>query len=147
MLKIRLQRVGKRGQAFFRLVVKEHTERAKGEYLELLGSYDPHKNKVNAKVDRVKHWLSKGAQMSPTVNNLLVARNLVEGDKIKIKLKPSKKVVEEPAAPKAPVKVEAGEPQPEEVKVEAVEEKPVEEKPIEEKVESKEEKSEELAKG
>src|SRR3989344_4358953 len=100
MLKIRLQRVGKRGQAFFRLVVKEHTERPKGAYLELLGSYDPHANKIVAKADRVKHWISNGAQMSSTANNLLVSRGVIEGEKIKLKFKRTKKN-EEGEAPKA----------------------------------------------
>lgn len=72
MLKIRLQRIGKRGQAYFRVVVLEHTKKPKGKFLELLGSYDPHKKEFKVKMDRIEHWVSKGAQMSSTVNNLLV---------------------------------------------------------------------------
>lgn len=72
MLKIRLQRTGKRGQAYFRVVVLEHTKKPRGKFLELLGNYDPHKKVLNAKIDRVEYWVSKGAQVSPTVNNLLV---------------------------------------------------------------------------
>lgn len=72
MLKIRLQRVGKRGQAYFRVVVVEHTKKPKGEVLELLGSYDPHKKVFNVKKDRVEYWMGNGAQISPTVNNLMV---------------------------------------------------------------------------
>ena len=79
---IRLQRIGKKGQAYFRLIVTEHTTRPKGEYLELLGSYDPHKNTLEAKVDRVKHWMSKGAKLSPTANNLLVGKKMIEGEKV-----------------------------------------------------------------
>ena len=72
MLMIRLQRTGKRGQAYFRVVVVEHTKKAKGEYLELLGSYNPHQKEFKVKKDRVEDWISKGAQISPTVNNLMV---------------------------------------------------------------------------
>ncbi|OGN32012.1 MAG: 30S ribosomal protein S16 [Candidatus Yanofskybacteria bacterium RIFCSPLOWO2_02_FULL_45_18] len=72
MLIIRLQRVGKRGQAYFRVVVLEHTKKTKGEFLELLGSYDPHKKALQAQKERIEYWISKGAQISPTVNNLLV---------------------------------------------------------------------------
>lgn len=72
MLKVRLQRVGKRGQAYFRVVVVEHTKKPKGEVLELLGSYDPHKKVFNVKKDRVEYWMENGAQISPTVNNLMV---------------------------------------------------------------------------
>src|SRR3989344_7895043 len=71
MLKVRLQRTGKRGQAYFRVVVLEHTKKPKGKFLELLGNYDPHKKELKVKIDRIEYWISKGAQVSPTVNNLL----------------------------------------------------------------------------
>lgn len=79
-----MQRIGKKGQAYFRLVVLEHTTRPKGEYLELLGSYDPHANKLIAKADRVKYWMSQGAQLSPTANNLLIKNKLIEGEKVTV---------------------------------------------------------------
>ncbi|MDP3697482.1 MAG: 30S ribosomal protein S16 [Candidatus Taylorbacteria bacterium] len=69
---IRLQRTGKRGQAYFRVVILEHTSRVKGKYLELLGNYNPHQKQFQVKKDRVEYWISKGAQISPTVNNLMV---------------------------------------------------------------------------
>ena len=72
MLKIRLQRIGKKGKAYFRVVVLEHTSKPKGVFLELLGSYDPHKKELKVKKERIDYWISKGAQASPTVNNLLV---------------------------------------------------------------------------
>lgn len=95
MLKIRLQRTGKRGQAYFRLVVTEHITKPKGKYLEFLGSYDPHKNELSVKADRIKHWLSVGAHLSETVNNLLVDRSIIEGEKVKVwKPKPRKHGIE-----------------------------------------------------
>lgn len=84
MLKIRLQRIGKKGQAYFRFVVLEHTTRPKGKYLELLGSYDPHKNTMEARADRIKYWMSQGAQLSPTANNLLVGKKIIEGEKVQV---------------------------------------------------------------
>lgn len=69
---MRLQRTGKRGQAYFRVVVVEHTKKPRGEFLELLGNYDPHMKKFQVDMDRINHWVSSGAQVSPTVNNLLV---------------------------------------------------------------------------
>lgn len=69
---IRLQRIGKRGQAYFRVVILEHTTRPKGKYLELLGTYNPHQKEFKIKKDRIEYWISKGAQVSPTVNNLMV---------------------------------------------------------------------------
>ena len=72
MLKIRLQRTGKRGQSYFRVIVVEHTKKPKGKFLELLGNYDPHKKKFKVNMERLNHRISNGAQVSPTVNNLLV---------------------------------------------------------------------------
>lgn len=91
MLKIRLQRIGKKKQAYFRVVVTEHTLKPKGKYLEDLGAYDPHKNEISVDVERIKYWLNHGAQASPTVNNLLVGRGLIEGKKARVwKHKPQK---------------------------------------------------------
>ena len=99
MLKIRLQRTGKRGQAYFRVVVLEHTTKPKGKYLEFLGSYDPHKNEISVKADRVKYWLSMGAHLSETANNLLVGKGVIEGEKVKV-WKPKKKKEKEAAQAK-----------------------------------------------
>lgn len=82
MLMIRLQRTGKRGQAYFRVIVVEHTKKPKGEYLELLGNYNPHEKVLNVKKDRIDYWVSKGAKPSPTVNNLLVNHKV--WDKLKV---------------------------------------------------------------
>ena len=106
MLKIRLQRIGKRGQAYFRLVVLEHTQKTKGRYLEDLGSYDPHAKVINAKKEKIQYWVSKGAQLSATVNNLLVGKGIIEGNKVTIwKPRPKKKKgtapTETPAMPAA----------------------------------------------
>ena len=80
---MRLQRIGKPGHAYFRLVLLEHTTKAKGKYLELLGSYDPHKKSLQAKKDRVEYWISKGVTMTPTVNNLLITHTVIQGEKVK----------------------------------------------------------------
>ena len=90
MLMIRLQRTGKRGQAYFRVVILEHTSRVKGKYLELLGNYNPHQKEFKVKKDRIEYWISKGAQISPTVNNLMV--NYKVWDKPKVQSwKPKRK--------------------------------------------------------
>ncbi len=90
MLKIRLQRIGKKGKAYFRFVLTEHTTKPKGQYLELLGSYDPHTKNKQIKDERVKYWISKGAQCSATVNNLLINFKVIEGQKVQ-SWKPKKK--------------------------------------------------------
>ena len=127
MLKIRLQRIGKRGQAYFKVVVTEHTTKTKGKYLELLGSYDPHQKELKIDADKVKHWMGQGAQLSPTVNNLLISKKIIEGEKVKA-WKPKKKDKEpEAAATPKPLENKA-EAKPEE-KVEAVAEVPAEATP------------------
>lgn len=110
MLKIRLSRIGKRGQAYFRVIVTEHTKKPKGEFLELLGSYNPHQKQMKVKKDRVDYWISKGAQVSPTVNNLLVNYKIWNKPKMqswKPKMKPKREVSkQETSAPRAEVKEE-----------------------------------------
>jgi len=107
MLKIRLQRIGKRGQAYFRVIVTEHTQKPKGRFLELLGNYDPHKNVVNVKKERIEYWVSKGAQFSPTVNNLLVDRDIIKGEKVQVWKAKKKKIEIASVAKKEEVKTEA----------------------------------------
>lgn len=82
MLMVRLQRIGKRGQAYFRVIVTEHTKKPKGEYLELLGTYNPHEKVLKVKRERIEYWVSKGAQTSPTVNNLLVNYKIWDKPKV-----------------------------------------------------------------
>lgn len=157
MLKIRLQRVGKKHDPSYRVVLTDSRQAAKaGTCIELLGNYNPQRGEPVLKGDKIKEWIAKGAQTSDTVNNLLVKHGIIEGKKrdvlhhTKIAAKRAKKApkVEAPApeAPKAeapaaeaPVAPEA--PAVEEVKEEApvaeerpapVEEAPAEEAPAEE---------------
>ncbi len=82
---IRLQRVGRKHEPTFRLVLTDSKNSTKsGRYLEVLGSYDPRReNKIEQfKVDEIKHWMSKGAQLSDTVHNFLVTKKVITGKKI-----------------------------------------------------------------
>ncbi len=107
MLKIRLQRVGRKHEPTFRLVLSDSKNSPKsGKTLETLGAYDSRRGeKAEFKNDRIKHWISKGAQLSGTVHNLLVSKKVIEGKKINVlpKKKPiAKEGGETPAAPVAP---------------------------------------------
>ena len=95
MLAIRLSRVGKKKYATFRVVVSEKTKDTVGNYLELLGNYNPHTNEAELKADRIKHWISKGAQPSGSVHNLLVEQKVIDGEKIKVANIKKKKVKKE----------------------------------------------------
>src|SRR5579872_7452580 len=73
MLVIRLSKTGKKGEAKYRVVVKEKRDRRDGLYVENLGWYTKlgKNSKKEVKMDRVKFWISQGAQPSPTVKKLL----------------------------------------------------------------------------
>ena len=82
MLMLKLQRRGKKHQAAYRLIVGEKRTKLGGRQVEDLGWFDPGQNKSFFNKERILHWLKTGAQMSPTVNNLLVGAGVVEGKKI-----------------------------------------------------------------
>jgi small subunit ribosomal protein S16 len=85
MLTIRLTRVGKKKDASFRVIVVESKRKVKpGNYLEMVGSYDPRVDTVTLKADRIKHWLSVGATTSDTVHNLLVSNKIIDAKKINV---------------------------------------------------------------
>jgi len=81
MLAIRLSRKGKKKQPLYRIIVNEKNKDPWGNYLENLGSYDPRTKELNLKADRIKYWLSKGAQPSDTLWNMFIDKGLVEGKK------------------------------------------------------------------
>lgn len=83
MLRIRFTRTGKRNQPYFRIVIAEHWRKIKGKYIEILGHYNPRSKEINLKKDRIKYWLSVGAQASPTIHNLLVNNKIIKKPKIK----------------------------------------------------------------
>lgn len=96
MLKIRLQKVGKKNAPSYRVVLAEHTAKPQGKFIEILGSYNPRLKQKNFKKERIEHWLNKGAQPSPTVHNLLVNEKIIEGEKLKAwRAKVGKEKIEE----------------------------------------------------
>ncbi len=118
MLAIKLARKGKTGYPVYRLIVLEKTKDIYGDYLENLGTYNPHTKEADIKTDRVKHWISQGAQPTETVHNLLIEKGVIEGEKVRAsKSKPGKKKRAQQAAEKS-----------EEKKKESTADKPVEEK-------------------
>ena len=84
MLKIKLSRQGKKKYPVYRLIVSEVGRDPYGDVLEIVGSYNPHTKEFSGKADRIKHWLDCGAQMTPTINNLLIEKKVIEGKKTKV---------------------------------------------------------------
>lgn len=70
---IRLRRDGGKNRPYYRIVVADKQSPRDGKFLELVGTYDPKKTGDNysVKLDRVDHWLSKGAKASDTVASLV----------------------------------------------------------------------------
>jgi small subunit ribosomal protein S16 len=133
MLIIRLQRVGRIHEPTFRVVLVDSKRSTKsGRALEVLGNHDTRKAKNNSNVDadRIKYWISKGAQLSDTMRNLLITKKIITGKKVNAlpKKRPikkeltedEKKAAEEAAKPKVEEKKE-------EVKEEVKTETPAEE--------------------
>lgn len=71
MVKIRLQRVGKRNRPYYRVVVADARKPISGYVLEIVGNFDPIKKTVSLKLDRIQEWLARGAQMSSRVKSLV----------------------------------------------------------------------------
>jgi small subunit ribosomal protein S16 len=84
MLMVRLQRVGRKHEPVFRLVLTDSKNGPKsGKFLEILGNFDARRSeKAEFKVERVKHWIESGAKLSDTVHNILVERKVIAGKKI-----------------------------------------------------------------
>ena len=73
MLRIRLRRVGKKGQPSYRIVVADARAPRDGAYVEWIGQYDPMTDppSVTLKEDRAIAWLNQGAQPSDAVKRIL----------------------------------------------------------------------------
>lgn len=85
MLTIRLTRKGKKNQPFFRVVVIDKRRSSKGgRAVEDLGYKNPLTKKISLKKERILYWISKGAQPSATIHNLLVSEKIIEGKKIHV---------------------------------------------------------------
>ncbi len=72
MLTIRLKRVGRKNDPSFRVVLIESKRGPQsGKVHEILGSHNARQKKTALKRDRIEYWLSRGAQTSDTVRDLL----------------------------------------------------------------------------
>jgi small subunit ribosomal protein S16 len=72
-VKIRMKRVGAKNAPVFRIIVADGRSPRDGKFIEEIGTYQPRKKDDNVKLDldRVKYWLSKGAQPSDTVASFI----------------------------------------------------------------------------
>ena len=85
MLVMRFQRIGRKNDPSFRVVVAEKARSAKaGRFIELVGSYNPRTKAAQLNEERIRYWLSVGVQPSGTVQNLLVSKKIVDRPKIHV---------------------------------------------------------------
>lgn len=82
MLMIRFQRIGRKNDAAFRMAVLPKASGPKaGKYVDLVGTYNPKTKAMTVDGARIKDWVSKGAQVSPSLHNLLIKNGVLEGTK------------------------------------------------------------------
>ena len=72
-VKIRLQRIGAKKKPFYRIVVANSEAPSQGRFLEIVGTYNPRTEPatVTVKEDKIREWLTRGAQVTGTVRNIL----------------------------------------------------------------------------
>jgi small subunit ribosomal protein S16 len=82
VIKLRLRRMGAKKRPFYRIVAAEHSSPRDGRFIEVLGHYDPlaEPATVVIKDDRVRYWLSVGAQPTDTVAGLLKRQGVLGED-------------------------------------------------------------------
>jgi small subunit ribosomal protein S16 len=87
--KIRLQRHGRKGYAYYHIVIADSRAPRDGKFIERIGSYNPNTNPatIDLKFERALYWLTTGAQPTDTTRNILstegvlMKKHLLEGVK------------------------------------------------------------------
>ena len=83
MLKMRLQRMGRKNEPHYRLVVTDQRNGVQsGKFIDIVGSYNPKSGSVELKKELITSWISKGVQLSDTVHNFLVEQKVIDAKKI-----------------------------------------------------------------
>ena len=82
-VKMRLTRMGDKKSPFYRVVVIDSHKARDGQYVDLVGTYNPLNEELNLDVDKAKKWIANGVQPTETVRTLLVRQNVIEDKKSK----------------------------------------------------------------
>jgi len=104
MLKIRLQRVGRKNAPVFRVVVTDSKNSTKsGRFKEIVGSLDARKKGFDTlDKERIQYWISQGVQLTERLHNLFIDEKIIEGKKINV-LPRKTPIVKETEGKEAPV--------------------------------------------
>jgi small subunit ribosomal protein S16 len=82
MLMMRLQRVGRKNNPAYRVVVVDKRASTKSnKTIDLIGNYNPKLGQITINGEKAKHWLAQGVQASDTVHNMLISQKIIEGKK------------------------------------------------------------------
>lgn len=101
MLMMRLQRVGRKNDPSYRIVVTDKRTSVKSDnHVDRIGSYNPKLNHIQLDAEKAKEWLAKGVQPSGTMHNILVSQKVIEGKKINV-LPRKSPIIDEEAIKKA----------------------------------------------
>src|SRR5260370_4626686 len=105
---IRLRREGALNRPYFKVVVTDTRSPRDGKFIEIVGTYDPKKAGQNStlKLDRIEHWIGKGAQPSDTVRSLIKKTKNPEAAAKKAAAVAAKKAAPAPKPAPAPVEAE-----------------------------------------
>jgi small subunit ribosomal protein S16 len=108
MLMMRLQRVGRKNEPSYRVVVVDkRTGPKSNKNIDQLGFYNPKLGVIEIDGVKAKQWLSQGVQPSDTVHNMLVTKKIIDAKKINVLPKKTPIIKETPAAQAAPATEEA----------------------------------------
>lgn len=82
---IRLQRIGRKNDPSFRIVVTDKRESVKSNrFADIVGTYQPKPGTIEIDAEKVKGWIAKGAKPSATVHNMLVTKKIIDAKKINV---------------------------------------------------------------
>ncbi len=103
---MRLQRVGRKNNPSFRVVVTDsRNAQIRGRHVDIVGNYDPRLDRFEIDAEAAKKWLAQGVQPSDTMYNLLVSKKVIEGRKKNVL--PRKSIVIDEAKVKAEAEAKA----------------------------------------
>lgn len=79
--RIRLRRVGRKGQAYFRIVIADSRSPRDGRFVASIGNYNPRANPavIDVNAEQARAWLEKGATPTDTVRSLLRKAGVLSG--------------------------------------------------------------------
>jgi small subunit ribosomal protein S16 len=107
MLMMRLQRVGRKNDPSYRIVVIDKRASTKSnKNIDLIGAYSPKQGIIEIDAAKATHWLSKGVQPSVTVHNMLVTKKIIDAKK-KNALSKKSPIVDEEAIKRAQAEADA----------------------------------------